>query len=79
MKKPIQNERCLSVVIPAYNERNTLPVIVGKLLALPQLLEVIIVDDCSTDGSDMVGRNLAESHPQVRYTRHEKNSGKRKP
>ncbi len=76
MKKPIHNERCLSVVIPAYNERDTLPVIVGKLLALPQLLEVVIVDDCSSDGTDLVGRNLAEAHSQVHYTRHENNAGK---
>jgi glycosyltransferase involved in cell wall biosynthesis len=76
MNKPIPSERCLSVVVPAFNERNTLTTIVGKLLAVPQLLEVIIVDDCSTDGSDQVGRHLAEIHPQVRYTRHAKNSGK---
>ncbi|HXD33616.1 MAG TPA: glycosyltransferase family 2 protein [Pyrinomonadaceae bacterium] len=76
MKKSINNERCLSVVIPSYNERNTLPLIVEKLLALPQLLEIVIVDDCSTDGSDMVASNLAEKHAQVRYTRHAKNSGK---
>jgi glycosyltransferase involved in cell wall biosynthesis len=76
MNKPMENERCLSVVVPAYNERVTLPLIVKKLLALPQLLEVIIVDDCSSDGTDAVGRSLAETHPQVRYTRHEKNAGK---
>lgn len=76
MKKKINHERCLSVVIPSYNERNTLPVIVEKLLVLPQLLEIVIVDDCSTDGSDMVAKNLAEKHPQIRYARHEKNAGK---
>jgi glycosyltransferase involved in cell wall biosynthesis len=70
------NQRCLSVVIPAYNERVTLPIIVGKLLALPQLLEIIIVDDCSTDGTEQVGNNLAAAHPEVRYTRHAKNAGK---
>src|SRR5882672_521471 len=76
MREEIHNERCLSVVMPAYNERNTLPTIVGKLLAVPQLLEVIIVDDCSTDGSDKIASNLANAFPQVRYTRHAKNSGK---
>jgi glycosyltransferase involved in cell wall biosynthesis len=76
VNKQIHNERCLSVVVPAFNERNTLATIVGKLLAVPQLLEIVIVDDCSTDGSDVVGRQLAGVHPQVRYTRHEKNSGK---
>jgi len=76
MREEIHNERCLSVVMPAYNERNTLPTIVGKLLAVPQLLEVIIVDDCSTDGSDKIASNLANAFPQVRYTRHAKNAGK---
>jgi len=76
MNKTILDERCLSVVIPSYNERDTLPLIVEKLLALPQLLEIIIVDDCSNDGSDAIGRSLAETHPQVQFTRHEKNSGK---
>jgi glycosyltransferase involved in cell wall biosynthesis len=76
MNKPIHNEQCLSVVVPAYNERNTLQRVVSKLLAVPRLLEIVIVDDCSTDGTDVVARSLAEAHPQVRYARHEKNSGK---
>lgn len=76
MNEVIHNQRCLSVVMPCFNERNTLAAIVGKLLAVPQLLELIIVDDCSTDGSDLIARNLADAHPQVRYVRHEKNAGK---
>src|SRR6267142_2668985 len=76
MEEVIPNQRCLSVVMPCFNESKTLATIVGKLLAVPQLLELIIVDDCSTDGSDLIARNLAESHPQVRFLRHEKNSGK---
>jgi glycosyltransferase involved in cell wall biosynthesis len=76
LNKQSHNQRCLSVVVPAFNERNTLATIVGKLLAVPHLLEIVIVDDCSTDGSDQVGRQLAELHPEVRYVRHEKNAGK---
>ncbi len=76
MNQVVHNQRCLSVVMPCFNERNTLAAIVGKLLAVPRLLELIIVDDCSTDGSDQIASNLAEAHPQVRYTRHEKNAGK---
>ncbi len=76
MNKQIHNERCLSVVVPAFNERNTLPKIVAKLMSVPHLLEIVIVDDCSTDGTDQIGRALAEAHPEVRYARHEKNSGK---
>ncbi|MDQ2855034.1 MAG: glycosyltransferase family 2 protein [Acidobacteriota bacterium] len=76
MNKQTHNERCLSVVVPSFNERNTLTTIVGKLLAVPRLLEIVIVDDCSTDGSDQIGRQLAERYPEVRFTRLEKNSGK---
>lgn len=43
----------LSVVVPAYNERASLPKILGKVVrALPQVeKEIIVVDDCSTDGT----------------------------
>jgi len=67
---------CLSVVVPVYNEEATLAEVVRKLLKVPCLLEIIIVDDCSTDGTGQLARQLAESHPQVRVTRHERNAGK---
>ena len=76
MREEIHNERCLSVVMPSFNERNTVAAIVGKLLNLPQLLELIIVDDCSTDGSEEIAARLAADHPRVRYIRHAKNAGK---
>jgi len=67
---------CLSVVVPVYNEEATLGVVVRKLLHVPCLLEIIIVDDCSTDGTNQCARELAETNPQVRVVRHERNSGK---
>jgi glycosyltransferase involved in cell wall biosynthesis len=67
---------CLSVVIPAYNEEATLATIVEKVAAIPNLLEIIIVDDCSTDRTEEIGRKLAESDTRVRFTRHLKNGGK---
>jgi glycosyltransferase involved in cell wall biosynthesis len=67
---------CLSVVVPVYNEESTLMDVVGRVLAVPYLLEIIIVDDCSTDGSADVARRLAEMHPQVRTVRHARNLGK---
>lgn len=76
MNEEILSERCLSVVVPAFNEKATLPLIINKLLRLPQLLEVIIVDDASTDGTDRVGSDLAAAHEQVHYTRHSRNAGK---
>ena len=69
---------CLSVVIPVYNEESSLAEVVRKLLVLPHLLEIIIVDDCSTDRSAEVARTLAESDPRVRFTQQKKNAGKSK-
>src|SRR5687767_12008307 len=71
-----QHVTCLSVVVPVYNEGATLKEVVGKLLDVPCLLEVIIVDDGSTDNTPEVARQLAELHSRVRLVRHEKNAGK---
>jgi len=67
---------CLSVVIPVYNEESTLEDVVRKVLAIPHLLEVVIVDDCSTDGTPKIIRRLEETHPQVRASRQTRNAGK---
>jgi glycosyltransferase involved in cell wall biosynthesis len=71
-----RDRACLSVVVPVYNEEATLSVVVSKLLSVPCLLEIIIVDDCSNDGTESVARNLAEQHSQVRVVRHQRNFGK---
>jgi glycosyltransferase involved in cell wall biosynthesis len=70
------NSPCLSVVVPAYNERNTLPDIIGKLSQVPNLLEIVVVDDCSKDETPKVLEELARRYPNLRYTRHERNQGK---
>jgi glycosyltransferase involved in cell wall biosynthesis len=67
----------ISVVIPVYNEEATLAAVVGKLIdKVPGLLEVIIVDDCSTDGTPELANELANSHKEVKATRHSRNEGK---
>jgi glycosyltransferase involved in cell wall biosynthesis len=48
--RPIPHPR-LSVVMPVYNERRTLEEIVGRVLAVPLRVELLAVDDASTDGS----------------------------
>ncbi len=67
---------CLSVVVPAYNEEATLAAVVRKLLSVPYLLEIIIVDDHSSDRTFQIAEELAAAHPKVKGVRHEKNSGK---
>ena len=72
--------KTLSLVIPCYNEEKTLREIVERCLSLRSDtlgLELVIVNDCSTDGSDAVARALAAEHPAVvKYVSHEKNMGK---
>ncbi len=53
----------LSVVIPVYNERSTIGKIISRVRALPLDLEIIVVDDGSTDGTHDVLR--AEIEPMV--------------
>ena len=67
---------CLSVVMPVYNEEASLAQVVRKLLLLPEVLEIIIVDDCSSDRSAEVARGLGQFDPRVRLAQQEKNSGK---
>jgi len=55
----------LSVVIPVYNEEKWLGELVRRVEALPIPKEIIIVDDCSTDGTRAVLRDLETRHHVV--------------
>jgi glycosyltransferase involved in cell wall biosynthesis len=69
----------LSLVIPCYNEASTLNGIVEEVLKIRSAdlaLELVIVDDCSTDASRAVAEELAARHPEVKLCFHEKNRGK---
>jgi glycosyltransferase involved in cell wall biosynthesis len=66
----------LSVVVPAYNEEATLSEIVARLLAVPEAEEIVIVDDCSTDGTRAITDRLAAEHPRIRVVHHAANAGK---
>ena len=67
---------CLSVIIPAYNEEATLAKVVENVLKLSSLLEIIVVDDCSTDATASIAARLAETHARVKTVHHERNKGK---
>ena len=66
----------LSVVIPVYNEEETLTQIVARVLhSGVRIHEIVIVDDCSVDNSREIIRTLAEN-PMIKAFYHEKNRGK---
>lgn len=66
----------LSVVMPVYNEENTLEEIVRRVLATPYDKELILVDDGSEDASREIMQRLEAEHEAVRCFYHERNSGK---
>src|SRR5579864_2653782 len=67
----------LSVVMPVYNERATLREVIAQVLAAPQpQLELICVDDGSSDGSREILADLQSRHPQIRVLLQPRNMGK---
>ena len=70
----------LSVLMPVYNERKTLAEIVSRVLDQRidgiDSLELVIVDDASTDGSVGIIEQLAGTHPQIKPIFQKKNRGK---
>jgi glycosyltransferase involved in cell wall biosynthesis len=66
----------LSVVMPCYNERGTVREIVARVLEQPYEMELIVVDDHSTDGTRDILRELAAAHPQIHLVLQPINRGK---
>lgn len=66
----------ISVVIPVYNERATLRKIIEKVLAVSLPMELLCVDDGSTDGSREILGELEREHRQIRVFFQPHNMGK---
>lgn len=74
-----ENAISLSVVVPCYNEVQTLRSCVERVLELRDrgiVLEIVIVDDASSDGSLQIAEALASEAAEVKVFRHEQNQGK---
>jgi glycosyltransferase involved in cell wall biosynthesis len=66
----------LSVVMPCYNEKNSIRDIVAQVLAQPFDIELIIVDDCSKDGTRDILAEMAKKSKQIRVVLQDHNQGK---
>ena len=66
----------LTVVMPCYNEQSTLRAIVDQVLAQPFDIELLIVDDGSTDATRDILAELQEKHAEVKVLLQAENAGK---
>jgi len=69
----------LSVIMPAFNEQNTIEEIVSRVFAvsIPEItVELVIVDDGSTDSTGEIANRLAGSNTMIRVFKLDINSGK---
>jgi len=64
----------LSVVIPVYNERDSIEEVLRRVKAAPFRKEIVVVDDASSDGTGEVLKGIED--PEIRVFRHERNRGK---
>jgi glycosyltransferase involved in cell wall biosynthesis len=69
-------EPCLSVVMPVFNEAETIASVVKNVLSQRPVQEFVIVDDCSADGTWEKLQPLAQNEPRIKLTRHSVNQGK---
>src|SRR3989344_5986256 len=66
----------LSVVIPVLNEEKTINKILIKVLKQKSAVEVIVIDDGSTDRTLEVLKNFSKTNKKIKLLRHKKNLGK---
>ena len=73
------NKFTLTIIIPCFNEEKTLGRSLENVLAIQDealTLEIVIVDDASTDGSLKVAEEFSEKHSEICVLRHHRNRGK---
>ncbi|WP_145264075.1 glycosyltransferase family 2 protein [Planctomycetes bacterium Pan216] len=72
---PLPADFLLSVAMPVFNERHTIHEIIRRVRAVPIPKEIILVDDCSTDGTTDILKEM-EGQPDIKLAFHSKNQGK---
>jgi dolichol-phosphate mannosyltransferase len=74
-----REQSTLSIVVPCYNEERTLAACIERVLWIQNdslRLEILIIDDCSTDQSLTIAQFLSESFPEIKVISHSRNLGK---
>jgi len=69
-------EPCLSVVMPVYNEAGTAAEVIKMVLAQRPVMQLVIVDDASTDGTWEILQAAAKDDARMTLARHTQNQGK---
>lgn len=72
------NRVMISLIVPAFNEEENLPVLIHRLMALMEpygAYEILVIDDGSTDQSRYVLRQLSGAYPVVRFLSFSRNFG----
>lgn len=77
MSETGDRKKIISVIMPALNEEENIPIghekLTGIFEPLPYDYEVIIIDNCSTDGTGRVTEEICEKDPRWRYVRFSRN------
>jgi glycosyltransferase involved in cell wall biosynthesis len=74
---PLPPDFRLTVLMPVYNEKNTIREIIRRVREVPIPKELIVVDDCSKDGTrDILQAEFEDRFPDVRVYYHDRNRGK---
>ncbi len=67
----------LTVIIPVYNEKETLHTIIAKVQSVPIDKEIVLIDDCSKDGSREILKGYEQKNdPRIKVFYHDVNQGK---
>jgi len=62
--------------VPAFNEAKRFPKVINELLKIKELLELIFVDDGSSDNTEEVAKKFVQADSRFKYVKHRKNRGK---
>ena len=65
----------LSVVIPSYNDAKNIPLAIASADQIKYVNEIIIVDDCSTDRTELIIKEIAKNCKKIKYSKNLVNQG----